>query len=160
MSTNKTLTTTTRAKEPARLSDNQVTYLFQVADTDENMAAVLPPKPETNGKPRLFDVSQAVVLCVIADFMAVDVKAPLAAKIARRVMDAHRDDPTVDQWAILLTDNGNVSTLPYSQSDLRTGYISGSRLRFAVVVDLRTYRERVDEAIADAPRVIGGGDDD
>lgn len=147
-------------KKAARISDNQMIHFRQVAESDENMAAVLPAKPETSGKPRLFDQLQAALVCIMADFIAVDVKAPLAAKIARRIMDAHRDDPTVDQRAILLTDNGNVSTAPYSQSDLRTGYISGSRLRFAVVVDLRTYRERVDEAIADAPRVVGGSDDD
>ncbi len=151
---------TSVVKKAARISDNQMIHFRQVAENDENMAAVLPAKPETSGKPRLHDQLQAALVCVMADFIAVDVKAPLAAKIARRIMDAHRDDPTVNQWAILLTDNGNVSTRPYSQSDLRTGYISGSRLRFAVVVDLCTYRERVDEAIADAPRVIGGSDDD
>lgn len=155
-----TLMPTSIVKKAARITDNQMIHFRQAAETDENLAAILPAKPETSGKPRLFDPLQAALVCVMADFMAVDMKAPLAAKIARRVMDAHSDNPTVDQWAILLTDNGNVSTLPYSQSELRTGYISGSRLRFAVVVDLRTYRERVEEVIADAPRVIGGGDDD
>ncbi|BDI60754.1 hypothetical protein [Qipengyuania nanhaisediminis] len=145
------------AKE-ARLSDNQMTHFRQLAETDENMAAVLPGKPEVTGKARLFDPTQAALACIMADFIALDVKAPLAARIARRIMEARERQPQVEQWSVIVTENVNVSTLPFGQTELRTGFISGSRLRFAVVIDWRNYADRIERAIADAPRVIGGGD--
>lgn len=149
---------TSIVKEASGLTDNQWTHFRQLGDTDENMAAILPGKPEVTGKARLFSPMRAVLVCIAADFVAVDVKAPLAAKIARKIMEAHQREPGVQQWAIIVTANGNVSTLPYQQTDLQTGFISGSRLRFAVVVDLQNYADQVATAIASAPKVIGGGD--
>jgi hypothetical protein len=130
----------------------------QLADDNEDMAAVLPGKPSVNGKPRMFTPLQAALFAIMADFNAVDVKAPLCARIARRLMDAHRSQPSVEQWAIVVTMNGNVSTLPYDQAGLSTGMVSGSRLAFAVTVDLKNYADRVAEVIAAAPKVIGGHD--
>ena len=130
----------------------------QLADENVDMAAVLPGKPSTTGKPRLFTSLQAALFAVMADFVAAGVKAPLAARIARRLMEAHERQPEVEQWTIVATDNGNVSTLEYNQAELRTGFISGARLIFALVVDLRTYADRVAAAIANAPKVIGGDD--
>lgn len=146
-------------KDEARLSDNQMTHLFQLAETDDNVAAILPAKPEVTGKSRQFNPLRAALACLMADFMEVDVKVPLAAKIARRLMEAHERQPAVQQWSIILTENGNLSTLPYDQTELRTGFISGSRLRFAVVVDWQTYADRIERLVANSPRVIGGGDD-
>ena len=130
----------------------------QLAENNEDMAAVLPGKPSTTGKARLFTSLQAGLFAVMADFVAAGVKASLAARIARRLMEAHASRPEVDQWTIVATSNGNVSTLEYNKTELRTGFISGSRLNFALVVDLRTYADRVAAAIADAPKVIGGDD--
>lgn len=146
-------------KRASGLTDNQMIHFRQLAATDANMAFVLPGKPELTGKPRLFDPLRTAMACLMADLVSVDVKAPLAAKIARRVMEAHQRQPEVEQWAIVVTANGNVSVLPYNQTDLRTGFISGSRLRFAVAIDLRNYADQVRRAIADAPRVIGGEDE-
>ncbi len=131
----------------------------QLADKDENMAAILPGKPTTTGKPRLFTPLQVALAAIMADFINVDVKAPLAARIARRVMDAHLAQPGIEQWFIVVTQNGNVSTMPYDQTELRTGFISGSRLAFALCVDLRTYADRVNAAVAELPTVIGGDDE-
>src|SRR5690606_28456183 len=105
------------------------------------------------------DPMRAALACLMADFIRFDMKAPLAAKIARRVMEAHQAHPDVEQWSVVLTDNGNVSTLPHDQAELRTGFISGARLNFALVVDLKNYADRVAAAIADAPKVIGGDDE-
>lgn len=127
--------------------------------TEADFLAIMPPKPEVNGQSRYFTGPQLAALCIATDFVGADVKAPLAARIARRVIEAYEARPEVAQWAIVVTDNGNVATLPYCQSDLRTGFISGSRFKFAVVIDLRTYADRVDAAIAAAPKVIGGGDE-
>lgn len=146
-------------KKAARMSDNQMIHFRQLAESDDNMAAVLPGKPEATGKPRLFDPERAALACLMADLVASDVKAPLAAKIARRVMVARETQPEVMRWVIVATDNGHVSTLPYNHTDLATGFISGARLRFALVIDWETYCERVAEAIADAPKIIGGGDE-
>lgn len=132
----------------------------QLADDDENMAAILPGKPSSTGKPRLFNPLQIALAALMADFIHSGVKASLAAKIARRVMDAHLAHPAVEQWAIIVTSNYNVSTLPYAEVDLRKGIVSGSRLAFAVCVDLRNYADRVSAAIADFPTVIGGGDEE
>lgn len=143
--------------QAVRLSENQMIDLCH--RTDEATVAILPPKPEQTGKSRLFTALQFGMVCLLADLMASEVKGPLAAKIARRVMEAHQRDPAVEQWVITVLDNGNVSTLPYDATELHTGYISGGRLAFALVIDLRLYAERVERAIADAPRVIGGGDE-
>ncbi len=131
----------------------------QLAEDNEDMAAVLPGKPSLNGKPRLFTPLQAALFALMADFNRVDVKAPLCARIARRIMEAHRQQPKVEQWAIVVTINGNVSTLPYGQAALDTGMVSGSRLAFAVTVDLKNYADRVAAEIAAAPQVIGGDDE-
>ncbi|MBW4330047.1 hypothetical protein KY084_04060 [Stakelama sp. CBK3Z-3] len=136
----------------ARLSDNQVTDIYH--RTDEHTLAILPEKPEHTGKPRLFSGLQFGMFCLLADLMGSGVKGPLAARIARRVMDAHHRDASVEQWSIVVLENGNVSTLPYNSTELRSGFISGARLAFALVIDLRLYAERVERAIADAPRVI------
>ena len=148
---------TSGAAEAARLKGNQMTHIRSL--DDENMDAILPPKSEFSGVARLFNPLQVGMLCFVADLISAGYKAPLAAKIARRVMEAHQGQPEVEQWAIVHTDNGNVSSLPYDQTELRTGFISGSRLAFALVVDLRLYAERVSAAIAGTPRVIGGDDE-
>lgn len=135
-----------------------INHWRQLADENEDMAAVLPGKPSLNGKPRMFTALQAALFALMADFIVAGVKAPLAARIARRVMEAHLAESTVEQWVIVVTANGNVSTLEYDQTDLRAGMVSGARLNFALVVDLATYAARVAAAIADAPRVIGGDD--
>ena len=137
---------------------DNINYWRQFADENADMAAVLPGKPSVNGKPRLFTPLQAALFAIMADFNSADVKAPLCARIARRVMEAHEAQPAVEQWVIAVTMNGNVSTLPYRATDLSTGGVSGSRLAFAVVVDLQNYADRVAAAIADAPKVIGGTD--
>lgn len=144
-------------KPAARISDNQMTHFFQLSEADENLAAILPGKSDT-GKARMFDQVQFACVCLLADLVAAEFKTPLAAKIARKVMDAHLLHPKVEQWAVVHTANGNISTLPYDQTELRTGFISGSRFTFAIVVGLKTYADRVTAAIDDAPRVIGGGD--
>ena len=133
-----------------------INHWRQLADENQDMAAVLPGKPSLNGKPRMFTALQAALFALMADFNVAGIKAPLAAKIARRVMEAHETQPEVGQWVIVVTSNGNVSTLEYDQTDLRAGVVSGARLNFALVVDLRSYADQVAIAIADASRVIGG----
>ena len=132
-----------------------IAHWRQAADHDQNLAAVLPGKPSENGKPRLFTPLQAACFALMADLVAAGFKTPLSAQIARRVMDAHLREPNVEQWAVVHTANGNISTLAYDQAELRTGFISGSRFRFGLVIDLKTYADRVEEAVADAPRVVG-----
>lgn len=144
------------AAEGARIGTMQLTDYYHRAEDD--FQAILPPKPPVSGQARLFTAPQFGMLCLVSDLVASGVKAPLAAKIARRVMDAHRVNPSVEQFAIVATDNGNVSCLAYDQTELRTGFISGARLNFALVVDLKTYADRVTAAIAGAPKVIGGDD--
>jgi len=136
-----------------------INHWRQLADDNDDMAAILPGKRSATGKPRLSTPLQAALAAQVADFTSVGVKAPLAAKIARRIMDAHRLRPEVDQWAIVVTDNGNVSTLPYDETELRSGFISGARLAFALTVDLQNYADRVSAAIAAAPVVVGGDDE-
>lgn len=139
--------------------DSNINHWRQLADENDDMAAVLPGKPSATGKPRLFTPLQAALVALMADFMLAGVKAPLAARIARRIMESHQQRPEVDQWAIVVTANGNVSTLPYDETELRSGYISGARLAFAVAIDLQNYAERVAAAIAAAPVIIGGDHD-
>ncbi|MCT2557371.1 hypothetical protein N0B51_00070 [Tsuneonella sp. YG55] len=141
----------------ARADPLQVTTGLYQSD-NEDLQAILPPKPEVNGQPRYYNGLEVGLLAIVTDFTAAGVKLPLSAKIARRVMEAHLSRPEVPQWVIVATDNGNVSTLPYSQVDLLNGFISGARLNFALVVDLASYAARVSAAVADAPKVIGGGD--
>jgi hypothetical protein len=148
---------TRTACEIARADPLQVTTGLYQSD-NEDLQAVLPPKPEVNGQARYYSGLQCVLLAIVTDFTGAGVKLPLAAKIARRVMAAHLSQPTVEQFVIVATDNGNVSTLAYDQAELRTGFISGARLSFALVVDLASYAARVAAAVADAPKVIGGGD--
>jgi hypothetical protein len=130
----------------------------QLADDNEDMAAVLPGKPSVNGKPRLFTPLQAALFAIMADFNRVDVKAPLCARIARRIMEAHQQQPTVEQWVIVVTMNYHVSTLPYDEAALSKGVISGTRLAFALTVDLKNYADTVAAAIVGAPTIIGGDD--
>lgn len=150
--------TSTIVSQEAKFIGYQMTDLFN--RDHEEVQAILPPKSETMGKARLFNRAHFAATCLLADLMAADFKVPLAARIVRRVMDAHRKQPEVEQWCVVHTANGNVSTLPYDQAELRTGFVSGSRLTFAMLIDLKTYADRVDRAIADAPRVIGGEDAD
>ncbi|MES2300878.1 MAG: hypothetical protein V4521_02195 [Pseudomonadota bacterium] len=156
MFTENVLMPTSVVKSAAHLSDGGMIHLRSL--DDENMVAIFPPKPQFSGLARLFNPLQAGMVCLVAQFVASGVKAPLAAKIARRIMEAHLSQPAVEQWAVVVAENGNVSSLPYDQADLRTGFLSGARLAFALVVDLRLYAERVSAAIAEAPRVIGGDD--
>jgi hypothetical protein len=135
-----------------------INHWRQLAEVNEDMAFVLPGKPSTVGGPRLFTPLKAALFASMADFNHVDVKAPLCARIARRIMEAHLARPQVQQWAIVVTMNQNVSTLPYDEAKLSGGTISGSRLAFAVAVDLKNYADRVAAAIADAPKVIGVDD--
>ena len=137
---------------------DNINYWRQFADGNEDMATVLPGKPSINGKPRLFTPLQAALFAIMADFNAVDVKAPLCARIARRIMEAHLQHPGVEQWVIVVTMNGKVFTLAYGGTDLSSGMVSGSRLAFAVVVDLKNFADRVAAAIAAAPKVIEGSD--
>lgn len=130
----------------------------QAAETNPDVAAVFPEKPAENGKARVFSPLQAAIFALMSHLVAADFKTPLAAKIARRVKEAHEQEPTVEQWAVAYTDQGNVSTLPYTEAGLATGYLSGSRLRFALVIDLKNYSDLVERAIADAPKVIGDED--
>lgn len=149
-----------KANEAARianLTDNQLTHLGQSKNV--NLDSILPDRPGRGGVLRMAGPVRVGMLCIVSDLMASEVKAPLAGKIARRVMEAHQARPEVEQWVIVATANGNVSTLPYGQTDLRTGFVSGAALKFALVVDLRTYADRVAAAIADAPKVIGGDDE-
>ena len=132
----------------------------QLADDNEDMASVLPGKPSLNGMPRLFTPLQAALFALMADLNRVDVKAPLCARIARRIMEAHAQHPEIEQWAVVMTQNGNVSTLPHDASSLGAGSVSGSRLAFALVIDLKNYIDRVAAAIAAVPKVIGGDDAD
>ena len=138
--------------------DANIAHWRQAAENDENLAAILPGKPSENGKPRMFTHLKATIFALASSLVAADFKTPLAAKIARRVMEAHQRQPEVEQWAVVHTKNANISTLPYDQTELRTGYISGSRFTFALVVDFKTFMDEVAEVIADAPRVIGGDD--
>lgn len=130
----------------------------QLADNNEDMAAVLPGKPSANGKPRLFTPLQAALFAIMADFNRVDVKAPLCARIARRIMEAHAAQPTVEQWVIVVTMNYQVSTLPYDEAALSNGVVSGTRLAFALTIDLKNYADTVAAAIGSAPVIIGGED--
>ena len=132
----------------------------QLADDNEDMASVLPGKPSLNGRPRLFTPQQAALFALMADLNCADVKAPLCARIARRIMEAHEQRPEVAQWALVVTENGNVSTLPHDHDGLRAGTVSGSRLAFALVIDLKNYLDRVAAAIAAVPKVAGGDDAD
>ena len=130
----------------------------QAAENNADLHAVFPPKPSENGKARVFTPLQAASFALMADLVACEYKTPQAAKMVRRVMEAHLRQPSVEQWGIIFTANGNVSTLPFTEAGLSAGYISGSRLKFALIVDLKNYADRVTAAIADAPRVIGGDD--
>lgn len=136
----------------------RIDHWRQASEKDENLAYILPPKPSVNGKPRTFSRLQAAIFGCASTMVDAGFKTPLAAKMARRVMEAHLREPEVPQWALVHTANGNVATLPYNQTELRTGFISGSRFTFGIVIDLQTFFDRVDEAIADAPCVIGGED--
>lgn len=91
----------------------------------------------------------AGMFLLMTDMMAGGCKAPLAAQIAVRVMEAHLAAPEVEQWAIVKTENGNVSTLAFDTINLSTGFISGSRLAFALVVDLTLYSDRVARLFAE-----------
>lgn len=144
------------AAEGARVGAMQLTDYYH--RTEDDFLALLPPKPEISGQARMFTALQFGMLCLVSDLVVSGVKAPLAAKIARRVMDAHLAHPEVEQFAIVATANGNVSTLAYDEAGLSTGMVSGARLNFALVVDLKNYADRVAAAIAAAPKVIGGGD--
>lgn len=139
--------------------DSNINHWRQLADENDDMAVVLPGKPSATGKARMFTPLQAALAALMSDFMLAGLKAPLAARIARRIMEGHRQRPEVDQWAIVVTANGNVSTLPYDETELRSGFISGARLAFAVAIDLQNYGERVAAAIQ-AATVIAGGDQD
>ena len=139
---------------------DHINHWRQAADENTDLAAVLPGKPSENGKPRLFTPFQAGLFALMTHLVAAEFKTPLAAKIAHWVKDAHEREPTVEHWAVIYTDQGNVSTLPYTEAGLATGYLSGSRLRFALVIDLKNYSDLVERAIADAPKVIGGEDGD
>jgi len=144
------------AAEGARVAAMQLTDYYH--RTEDDFVAILPPKPEVSGQARFFTALQFGMLCLVGDLVGAGIKAPLAARIARRVMERHSAAPEIEQWAIVATANGNVSTLRYDQAELRTGFVSGARLNFALVVDLKTYADRVATAIAEAPKVIGGGD--
>lgn len=137
---------------------SNISHWRQAADRDENLAAVLPGKPSENGRPREFTPLKVGLFMLLADLVTADFKTPLSAKIARRIMEAHQRQPEIEQWCVVHTANGNVSTLPYTEAGLETGYISGSRLTFGIVIDLKNYADRVSVAIAGAPRVIGGED--
>lgn len=137
-------------------TDNQMTDLY-----NRDLAAleaIFPPKPDKKGKARYYNRPQFGMACLLGDLVAAGFKVPLAAQMARRVLEAHLLEPDVEQFAIVHTANGNVSTLPYSRALMETGFVSGSRFTFGIVIDLKNYADRVAEAIADAPRVIGGDD--
>ena len=151
-----TLTPSRTVKDEARMTDNQMTHFFQLSEADENLAAILPGKSDT-GKARMFGPLEFMLACLLADLVAADFKTPLAARIVRRVKDAHMAEPKVEQWSVVHTANGNVSTLPYGQAELQTGFISGSRLSFALLIDLKTYADRVERAIEADKAVIGAG---
>ena len=151
----KIFTTTNVVAEATGLIGHGMTHLFQSEQPE--IVAILPEK-RGSGKTRHFTSLQFSCVALIADLLAAEFKLPLAGKIAHRVMEAHNREPNVEQWAIVHTANGNISTLPYTKASLETGYISGSRITFAITVDLKNYAERIQQAIADAPRVIGDDD--
>ena len=137
-------------------TDNQMTDLYN-RDL-KTLEAILPPKPDKMGKARYYNRAQFGMACLLSDLVAAEFKVPLAAKIAQFVLAAHEREPDVEQFAVVHTANGNISTLPYSRALLETGFVSGARLKFGIVIDLKNYADRVTVAIANAPRVIGGED--
>ena len=155
ISGNERVASTVVAKEMGFIG-HQMTDLFN-RDLPA-VIAILPPKAESAGKARFFNRTKFAMACLLSDLVVAQFKVPLAATIAQRVMEANERQPEVEQWAIIHTANGNISTLPYTEAGLSTGYISGSRLTFGIVIDLKNYADRVSVAIADAPRVIGGED--
>lgn len=112
---------------------------------DANMRRIVPPYMGRSGQLEWPPLNFAM-FCLAGDLVAAEFKIPLAAKIACRVMDAHLASPEVEQWAVVTTENGNTSTLAVNGLDLSTGFISGARLSFAMIVDLRTYDDRVERA--------------
>ena len=131
---NKTLLPPKVVREIIPTYDTYINHWRQLADENEDMAVVLPGKPSTTGSARLFTPLQAALAAIMADFIRVDVKAPLAARIARRVRDAHLAQPEVEQWAIIVTFNGALSTLPYGDIDLCGGVVSGKAGRIRNVL--------------------------
>ena len=46
-----------------------INHWRQLADDNQDMAAVLPGKPSLNGKPRMFTALQAALFALMADFI-------------------------------------------------------------------------------------------
>jgi len=143
----KSVLTTRKVSKLVHLTDAQVGELR--GRPDPNIQRVVPRMNNAVGWLEWPPLNVGM-FCLVADLMAGGYKAPLAAQIAVRVMDAHLASPEVEQWAIVTTENGNVSTMPFATIDLHPGFISGGRLAFALVVDLRLYSERVERALAAA----------
>lgn len=150
------LVSTPIVAEDIGFTANQMTDLYN-RDL-KTLEAILPPKPDKMGKARYYNRAQFGMACLLSDLVAAEFKVPLAAKIAQFVLAAHEREPEVEQFAVVHTANGKISTLPYSRALLETGFVSGARLKFGIVIDLKNYADRVTVAIANAPRVIGGED--
>jgi hypothetical protein len=139
--------TTRRVAREAGLPDHFSRYVrrFDDPDLQRIVGRLNPASGITEWSPL-----NAGMFFLLADLLKQGVKAPLAAKWSARVMDAHEAAPDIAQWAIVVTENGNTSTLAFDSIDLSSGYISGSRLAFALIVDLRLYDERVERLFAQA----------
>jgi hypothetical protein len=104
--------------------------------------------PGDNGRLAL-DLDDVAALCGYADLRRAKLRYPvkLAGSIMSRVRDAMRAYPDEAQFTVVQLANGSVFTLPTSKLDLSSGYTSGSCLLAATIIDARTLRDRVQQAI-------------
>lgn len=79
----------------------------------------------------------------------------LAGRFASRLAAGIRQHPDAAQIVMVVTENGNVSTLPGQSLDFSGGFISGDLLRSAIVFDVRNARARIERAIAADAELVG-----
>jgi hypothetical protein len=83
----------------------------------------------------------------------------IAGTLATRLRAGMREHPEADQLTLITMENGATSALPSDSVDLSTGFISGSFLHTALVVDVRRLRQRVQRLIEANSQLVGEHDD-
>ena len=110
-----------------------------------------------NGR-MICDMDDCAAAFVYTDARQAGHTVKVAGALAKRLRAAMRDHPHADQLTVVTLLNGSTFTQPTADLDLTTGYVSGGFVLTATMFDIRNLRDRVRQAIAADPKVIGGDD--
>lgn len=138
----------------APLARRDKTTIYQWFNTPE-CQSWLPPRTGI-GESRTFTVEQAILLMIHSDLNRWGMPVPMAGRLVRQIAEVLRLHPH-DTASIGFCENGASFCITDTAPGCKVDSVSrgAGAFRFALEIDVSSYRETVLAAIDAAPQVIG-----